>query len=141
MGVNSMRARFVSTAALLVAMPAAAQQAAPQPDGAQIFNLVCAMCHSVTPPAKVAPPMSHAAAYYVRKHADSVAAVNALVAYLKEPAAERSAMPAHAIERFGLMPSQAHLPDAQLTAVARYVLTLADTAHVGPGHQHSPPPR
>ncbi|CAN5718059.1 hypothetical protein BH23GEM9_BH23GEM9_12220 [soil metagenome] len=125
----------------LAAAPVSAQQAAAAPDGAQIFELVCAMCHSVTPPAKAAPPISHAAAYYVRKHKDTPAAVEALVAYMKEPDAERSAMPAHAIERFGLMPSQAHLPDAHLQAVARYVLTLADTVHVGSNHQHRPPSR
>jgi hypothetical protein len=45
-----------------------------------------------------------------------------------------------AIERFGLMPAQAHLTDAQRVAVARYVLTLADTAHgQGGGHRHPPP--
>jgi mono/diheme cytochrome c family protein len=34
------------------------------------------------------------------------------------------------------MPPQAHLSDAQLQAVARYVLALADTAHLGAGHSH-----
>jgi cytochrome c len=124
----------------LAAGPLSAQQSTPQPDGAQIFNLVCAMCHSVNPPAKTAPPMSHAAAYYVRKHSDPEAAAAALVAYLKAPAAERSALPAHAIERFGIMPSQAHLPEAQLQAVARYALTLADTAH-SHGHGGHQQPR
>lgn len=114
--------------------PLAAQEQA-APDGAQIFQLVCAMCHSVNPPHKSAPPMSHAAAYYLRKHQEADSAVAAMVAYLKQPAAERSALPAMAVERFGLMPSQAHLSDAQLQAVARYTLTLADTAHVS-GHPH-----
>ena len=79
--------------------------------------------------------MSHAAAYYLRKHQDVDSAAAAMAAYLKQPAAERSALPAMAVERFGLMPSQAHLSDAQLQAVTRYTLTLADTAHVS-GHQH-----
>ncbi|MHB1329369.1 MAG: c-type cytochrome [Gemmatimonadales bacterium] len=110
-----------------------AQQASPPSEGQQIFQTVCAMCHSVTPPPKLAPPISHAAAYYVRRYADPLPP---LLAYLKEPAAERSAMPPHVIERFGIMPPQSHLSEAQLTAVARYILTLADTAHVrrGPGH-------
>jgi cytochrome c len=111
--------------------PAAAQ--AVDREGEQLFNLVCAMCHSVNPPAKAAPPISHAAAYYLRRHADEEAAIAAMVAYLREPAAERSAMPAHAIERFGLMPSQGHLTEAQLRAAARYALSLADTAHVRAG--------
>jgi cytochrome c len=137
-----MRTCIVAAVITLAAVPAAAQQPTAGPDGAQIFELVCSMCHSVSPPAKAAPPMSHAAAYYLRKHPDATAAATALVAYLREPAAERSAMPAHAIERFGLMPSQAHLPEPQLQAVARYVLTLADTTHVHGGHQpQRPAPR
>jgi mono/diheme cytochrome c family protein len=112
-----------------------AQEPAPAPDGAELFALVCAMCHTVNPPPKAAPPISHASAYYLRKHADTETAVTAMVDYLKKPEAERSVLPAHAIERFGLMPSQAHLTDGQLRAVARYVLSLADTTHAG-GHEH-----
>jgi len=113
----------------------AAQQASPPSEGEQIFQTVCAMCHSVAPPPKLAPPISHAAAYYIRRFPDPLPP---LVAYLKEPAAERSAMPAHVIERFGVMPPQSHLSDAQLTAVAKYILSVADTAHVRaqPGHRH-----
>lgn len=136
--MSSMRGLVVGAVLVVVATGhAAGQQAtrAPAPDGAQLFELVCAMCHSVAPPARTAPPMSHAAAYYVRRHGNTPAAVAAMVSFLKEPSAERSVMPAHAIERFGLMPSQGHLPDAHLEAVVRYVLTLADTAHVS-GHGH-----
>lgn len=119
----------------LAALPAAGQQTSEQSEGRAIFEMVCTMCHSVRPPATAAPPMSHAAAFYLRKHVAPDSAAAALVAYLREPAPEKSALPAHAIERFGLMPSQAHLSDHQLLAVARYVMTLADTAHVG-GMQH-----
>ncbi|HEX6135500.1 MAG TPA: cytochrome c [Longimicrobiales bacterium] len=117
------------------ALPAAGQDPA-RPEGQAVFEMVCAMCHSVQPPAKAAPPMSHATAYYVRGHTDRVAAAAAIVAYLKQPDAAASAMPPHAIERFGLMPAQSHLSDRQLRAVADYVLTLADTAHVGAGMRH-----
>jgi cytochrome c len=127
--------------ALVSSSPSSAQQAAAPADGAQLFELVCAMCHSVAPPAKAAPPMSHAAAYYIRRHREPGAALAALVAYLKAPTAETSAMPAHVIERFGLMPPQAHLAEAQLQAVARYALTLADTVHVSADHVHRPPQR
>jgi cytochrome c len=113
----------------LLAAPAGAQDAT-HPEGAQLFQLVCAMCHSVNPPAKAAPPISHAAAYYLRRHGEVDAAMAAMVAFLKEPSAETSAMPPHAVERFGLMPPQDHLTDAQLRAVAVYSLSLADTVHV-----------
>lgn len=121
---------------VLSAVPAAAQQTPAQPEGQTVFEMVCAMCHSVTPPARLAPPISHAAAYYLRKHETPDSAAAAIVAYLKAPSAETSVLPAHAIERFGLMPPQSHLSDDQLNAVARYVLTVADTAHVRPGMQH-----
>lgn len=122
-------------------LPALAQEASRAEVGEQVFALVCAMCHSINPPAKLAPPISHAAAYYLRRHPDAESAAAAMVDFLKEPAADRSAMPPHAVERFGLMPSQAHLSDAQLLAVARYALSLADTAHVrapagGGGQDH-----
>ena len=130
---------------LAVAMtPLAAQQRTPAADGAAVFGMVCAMCHSIQPPAKAAPPMSHAAGFYLRAHDDADSAVAAIVAYLKKPSAERSLLPAMAIERFGLMPSQAHLSDDQLRAVARYVLALADTAHArghGSGHRGGHTPR
>lgn len=121
---------------VLSAVPAAAQQTPAQPEGRAVFEMVCAMCHSVAPPAKLAPPMSHAAAYYLRKHESPDSAAAAIVAYLKLPSAETSVLPAHAIERFGIMPPQSHLSAEQLQAVARYVLTVADTAHVRPGMQH-----
>ena len=109
--------------------PLAAQAGAPDADGAEVFQMVCSMCHTVNPPPKAAPPMSHATGFYLRQHETVEAAATAIVAYLKQPDSTRSALPAHAITRFGLMPSQAHLTDVQLGAVARYVLTLADTTH------------
>jgi cytochrome c len=114
---------------IFVAVPATAQDV-PPPDGEQLFQLVCAMCHSVNPPAKSAPPISHAAAYYLRRHEDQGRALSAMVAFLREPSVETSAMPPHAVERFGLMPPQSHLTDDQLRAVALYSLSLADTVHV-----------
>ncbi len=126
----------VTAACLTLAAPVDGQQpAAEQGEGRAVFEMVCAMCHSVQPPPKAAPPMSHAAAYYAQRFADADSAAAAIVEYLKVPSAEKSLLPAHAIERFGLMPSQAHLSDAQLRAVARYVLTLADSMH-GRGGMH-----
>ncbi len=131
-----MRSLFIVASLLSLTTGAlAAQQAKPSGEGEQIFQTVCAMCHSVEPPPTLAPPISHAAAYYMRRFSDPLPA---LIAYLKAPAAERSAMPAHVVERFGIMPPQAHLSDAQLTAVAKYILSIADTVHVRgqPGNHH-----
>jgi mono/diheme cytochrome c family protein len=124
-----MRPIYLALFTAMTVTPLGAQERAAAADGAQVFTMVCAMCHSVQPPAKAAPPMSHVTAYYLRKHGDTTAAAAAIVAYLKKPEAARSLLPPMAIERFGLMPAQSHLSDAQLNAGARYVLTLADTAH------------
>jgi cytochrome c len=121
--------RFLVLLTAFAALPASAQDV-PPPDGEQLFQLVCAMCHSVNPPAKSAPPISHAAAYYIRRHEDQTRALSAMVTFLREPSAETSAMPPHAVERFGLMPPQSHLTEDQLRAVALYSLSLADTVHV-----------
>lgn len=110
----------------------------PDPDGQMLYELVCAMCHTMEPPPNLAPPMSHAAAYYFHRFDTEDEAVAAMVAFLREPSEDASLLPARAIERFGLMPPQAHLSQEQLEAVARYSLTLADTTHgrgMGMGHE------
>lgn len=111
--------------------PAAA--GASSPDGKMIFDIGCALCHSLNPPAKKAPPISHAASYYLRRHGSEEAAVEAMVAYLQAPSAKTSILPAHAIERFGLMPAQDHLSREQLLSVARYAVSVADRDHGQPG--------
>ena len=112
------------------------------PDGKAIFELVCAMCHTLEPPPNLAPPISHAAAYYFHRFETEDEAVAAMVAYMREPSEAASLLPARAIERFGLMAPQAHLSQEQLEAVARYSLTLADTTHGrGGGMQHDGPHR
>ena len=117
--------------------PAAAASASP-PDGKMIFEIGCALCHSLNPPAKKAPPISHAASYYLRRHGSEEAAVQAMVAFLQAPSAASSILPAHAIERFGLMPAQDHLSREQLVAVARYAVSMADKEHgqAGAASQH-----
>jgi len=111
------------------------------PDGKAIFELVCAMCHTLEPPPNLAPPISHAAAYYFHRFETEDEAVAAMVAFMREPSEAASLLPARAIERFGVMPPQAHLSQEQLEAVARYSLTLADTTHGRGGMEHDGPHR
>lgn len=127
----------LAAAAAATAAPAAPASAS-APDGKMIFEIGCALCHSLNPPAKKAPPMSHAASYYLRRHGSEEAAVQAMVAFLQAPSAGSSILPAHAIERFGLMPAQDHLSREQLVAVARYAVSVADKEHgqAGAASQH-----
>jgi cytochrome c len=89
--------------------------------GRQTVETVCAACHSVAMPPKAAPPLRMVAMHYRRSAGDS--AVAAIAAYVRSPAAERSALPPGVIRRFGLMPALA-LPDSQLRDAAAYILSL-----------------
>lgn len=124
---------FNAAPSAAVAGQPAPPSSASAPDGKMIFEIGCALCHSLNPPAKKAPPISHAASYYLRRHGSEEAAVQAMAAFLQAPSAETSILPAHAIERFGLMPAQDHLSREQLIEVARYAVSMADKEHGQPG--------
>jgi mono/diheme cytochrome c family protein len=97
-------------------------------EGKRVYDAVCATCHTVVPPATLAPPMSHVVRHYRQALPNDEVVVARITEFVRTPSAERSLMPAHARERFGLMPAQ-QLSDNQLRAVAAYVMTLADPNH------------
>ncbi len=94
-------------------------------EGKRVYDAVCATCHTVVPPAALAPPMAHVVRHYRQALPNDEDVVARLTEYVRSPAAERSLMPAHVRERFGLMPAQ-QLSDNQLRAVVAYVITLSD---------------
>ena len=119
-------------AALAVPVIAGAQQVASETElaeGKRLYETVCVSCHTMDPPPKLAPPMSHVARRYRMSFASEADAVAHIVAYVRKPEAARSKMPPMAIERFGLMPALP-LAEPQLRAVARYIWSL-DGAHAG----------
>jgi mono/diheme cytochrome c family protein len=138
--------RFALALSLLLlawAPRAGAQAAAAVIDGKATFDVVCAACHSIDPPHKLAPPMSHVARYYKRHFATEGEFVDAVVQWVLKPEQERSKMPAHVIENFGIM-AAFPLPEPQLREVAKYVYTLAapEPAAAPQGqqqHQHRNP--
>jgi mono/diheme cytochrome c family protein len=99
-------------------------QAAAVPEGKTTFETICAACHSVNPPAKLAPPMSHVSRYYKRTYSSETEFVEAVVRWVREPDRERSKMPAHVFDNFAIMPAFP-LPEPQLREVAKYIWTLA----------------
>ena len=113
------------------AVALAASQQEPHP-GRQVFDTVCATCHSMDPPPRTAPPMRHVVRHYREAIPDSAAAVERIAAWIVAPDAERSLLPAMARERFGAMPPFL-LPEGDRRAVAAYVLSLDDGAASGPG--------
>ena len=124
---------------LLVGVSTADAQGAAVPDGKTTFDVVCAACHSIDPPHTLAPPMSHVARYYKRVYTTEAEFVDAVVQWVINPQRERSKMPAHVIENFGMM-AAFPLPEPQLREVAKYVWTLAAPEPAGQGqHQHRDP--
>lgn len=125
-----MSASFLLRCALRVLTPLALvgtvleAQAAGVPDGKTTFETICAACHSVNPPAKLAPPMSHVSRYYKRTMTNEAEFVEAVVRWVREPDRARSKMPPHVFDNFAIMPAFP-LPEPQLREVAKYIWTLA----------------
>ena len=137
-------AALIGAASLGLTSTAGAQDAVPS--GEMTFRVVCAACHTLNPPYEKAPPMTHIARHYRQAFATEAEGVEAIVQWVIKPEVGRSKMPAHAIERFGLMPAFP-LPEPQLREVAKYVWSLgAPAAGAAPApaagamqHQHNPP--
>lgn len=91
--------------------------------GKKTVETVCATCHRTEPPHRAAPPFAMIAMHYAMATRDSAEAIERIVRWVREPAVERSLLPPHAIERFGLMPPLP-LPEAELRNAAAYVMTL-----------------
>jgi cytochrome c len=103
--------------------------------GEQLFQRVCSACHSLEGPPQMAPPMTHVARHYRQAFGDRERGTAHMVAFVREPSAERSVLPAHARERWGLMPPLP-LPEAELRAVAEYVWQLPEPGGGMGGHRH-----
>ena len=126
-----MRCHLLPALALTLAIPviAAAQEPA---DGKATFEATCVACHTLEPPVKLAPPMMMIARHYRQRFTTDSAGIAALTAWVLAPDSSRSALPAHAIARFGLMPKPA-VDSIQARAVARHVWELGGTAATGMG--------
>lgn len=117
----------------------------PLSDGERIFNEICQQCHTLDPPANLAPPMRHILRHLRQSFETDEAISGHIVAFVPAPTAEASALPPMAVERFGLMPALP-LPESSLKAVAAYLLTLEregsgsgdrdDAARPGHGRRH-----
>lgn len=125
-----MQLRILSVFVMVSAAPMLLVGQDRAPDGKQTFEATCIACHSLMPPMKVAPPMVMISRHYREKFTSDTAGVSAIARFVLEPDSTRSALPAHAIERFGLMPKQAGLSAEQARAVARYVWRLSDSTVV-----------
>jgi hypothetical protein len=97
--------------------------------GKQTVQSICSACHTLAAPPAKAPPFPMVAMYYRRGLSDSAAA-EAIVSWVRAPAADRSRLPAMVIQRFGLMPAL-RLDTRTLTDAAVYILSLNRAGGMG----------
>ncbi len=119
------------SAALLIMGQAAPTD--PETRGEEVFKTTCATCHTLDPPMDKAPPMRMVIKHYL--DADLEDPWGRLRSWIASPDSSRSVLPAHAIERFGLMPPLV-LPEEDLDALMDYLkgLPLAQYEDEGAGH-------
>jgi hypothetical protein len=119
----------VAGAPLLVgflAMRLGAQPPVVHPDtavGRAVFEAMCTSCHSLEPPPKAAPPMRMVVMHLKQRFSTREAFVAHVVRWVPAPDSTRSALPAMARQRFGLMPAQPIGGDA-LEQVAAWLWAL-----------------
>lgn len=114
---------FIAALALLLASfvlmgQAFEQDPAAEDPGELVFKTVCATCHSLDPPPDKAPPMKMVLRHYME--ADLEDPWQAVRDWVVAPDSSRSALPAHAIERFGLMPPLV-MGEADMDALIAYL--------------------
>lgn len=107
--------------------------------GQQVYALVCAGCHTLDPPPDSAPPMRHVARHLRQDLETFEAFAEHVRTYVPAPDAERSRLPAMAIERFGLM-DPLPLTEDVLNSAAAYLWSLTEgegSRGEGGGHGHA----
>jgi len=109
-----------------------ASPATAAPDGKEVFDRNCSVCHSVMPPPKAAPPIVPIASRYRQVYASKEKGVARMVSFLKSPSKEKMLADPQAVSRFGLMPPMP-LDDAELAAVAGWVWDQGTAGGMGPG--------
>lgn len=127
-----MKRTLLPLAAGLVLSAAATDAYAAAPDGKAVFERSCSVCHSIAPPPKAAPPIIPIATRYRQTYSSKEEGVRAMTAFMRTPSKEGAIADPQAVTRFGLMPSMASLPEADLRAVSEWVWEQARTG-AGPG--------
>jgi cytochrome c len=133
--MNCLRKMTTTGLALAVTGCMAALSATPAtaaPDGKEIFDRNCSVCHSVMPPPKSAPPITPIASRYRQQFTSKEKGVARMVLFMKSPSKDKMLADPQAISRFGLMPPM-QLSDAELKAVAGWVWDQGSNTGWGPG--------
>ena len=88
--------------------------------GAKVYQSACMSCHVAEGQPTVAPPIFAVRDHVIKARPEREAFVQQVVSWVKAPNAEQALMPG-AVSKFGLMPAQPELSDADLQAVAEFM--------------------
>lgn len=89
--------------------------------GAKIYQSACMSCHALAAKEEgIAPPLFGVKDHVIKAYPERAAFVQRVAAWVKTPNANDVLMPG-AVAKFGLMPAQAQLSDADLQAVAAFI--------------------
>ena len=119
-GQNSTASSEGKPATVLKSAIAAENRTGEIVSGQELHERNCAVCHSMRPPAKTAPPIVGLAARYRTVYGNKADAVAAMVSFMKKPDAANTALGPRAIKRFGLMPVMS-MTDEELEKVSGWL--------------------
>lgn len=90
--------------------------------GAKVYQSACMSCHALAAKEEgsVAPPLFGVKDHVIKAYPERAAFIQRVVTWVKAPNPNDVLMPG-AVKKFGLMPAQAQLSDADLQAVAEFI--------------------
>lgn len=90
--------------------------------GAKVYQSACMSCHALAPKQEgsVAPPLFGVKDHVLKAYPERTAFIQRVVTWVKAPNPNDVLMPG-AVSKFGLMPAQTQLSEADLQAVAEFI--------------------
>lgn len=89
--------------------------------GAKVYQSACMSCHTLAAKEEgIAPPLFGVKDHVIKAYPERTAFIKRVVDWVKAPNANDVLMPG-AVKKFGLMPAQTQLSDADLQAVAAFI--------------------
>lgn len=100
----------------------AADLAKMQHPGAKVYQSACMSCHALAAKEEggMGPPLFGMKDHVLKAYPERTAFINRIKAWVKAPNPDDALMPG-AVKKFGLMPAQPQLSDADLQAVAEFI--------------------
>lgn len=89
--------------------------------GAKVYQSACMSCHALAAKEEgIAPPLFGVKDHVIKAYPERTAFIQRVVAWVQAPNPQDVLMPG-AVKKFGLMPAQTQLSEADLQAVAEFI--------------------